>query len=129
MSDAKRVELRLREALAAIIDQNQHLEPESVPHRPRVLIDGPCARIARRVLMETEATGAVTVHINGEKHSIPNGGRITYERLVELSGRTGYPTMTISFGDRDRAGRAPRRGQTIDLDEGAIVTVCHTNNA
>lgn len=70
---------------------------------------------------------AVNITINGDERVAPK--KITYEKLVELAGKTGFPSMTVCFGDRERAGRAPHRGQTIELDEGAIVDVVHTGSA
>lgn len=69
----------------------------------------------------------VSVTINGAQRHVPK--RATYEQLVQMAGATGNPSMSVSFGDRSRAGRAPRAGETIDLDDGAHVTVVHTGNA
>lgn len=70
----------------------------------------------------------VNVKINGEAHKLPYAP-ISYERLVELAGKRGAPSMTVSFGDRDRAGKAPLPGDVVLLDEGAHVTVVHTGCA
>lgn len=69
----------------------------------------------------------VSITVNGDQRQVPK--RVTYEDLVRLAGLTGNPSMTVSFGDRSRSGRAPYAGQTIDLDDGAHVTVVHTGNA
>lgn len=80
-----------------------------------------------RIISSSSAN--VTVTINGATHVIPSGGHATYERLVALAGLTGNPTLTVSFANRDRAGRALIKGETVALDEGAHVTVVHTGNA
>ena len=70
---------------------------------------------------------SVSITINGDPHTAPK--KATYEQLVQLAGLKGNPSMVVSFGDRSRAGRAPHRGDTIELDDGAHVTVVHTGNA
>ena len=69
------------------------------------------------------------ITINGQSHTVPSDEDVPYERLVEIAGLTGTPSMTVQFGQRDRAGCAPTPGTNIRLDHGAHVTVVHTGNA
>lgn len=69
------------------------------------------------------------ITVNSKPHELEAGGLVTYEQLVHLAGQRGTPTIVVSFGNRDRAGKSPLPGATIELDEGAHVTVVHTGNA
>ena len=70
-----------------------------------------------------------SITVNGKPHTVPSDEDVPYERLVEMAGLTGTPSMTVGFGNRDRAGKAPIPGASVRLDDGADVTVAHTGNA
>lgn len=70
------------------------------------------------------------ITVNGTEHVLPDGQYpTTYEQLVELAGETGTPSVAVSLGDKSRAGLAPYPGSSVELDDGARVTVVHTGNA
>lgn len=87
-----------------------------------------CGGIGRVAEHTWHADGPITVFINSEPYVLPSP-RVSYEQLVKLAGKTCNPTVAVSFGDRDRAGRALCSGQTIDLDSGAHVMVVHARHA
>lgn len=68
--------------------------------------------------------------VNGVEHILPDGQYLTtYEQLVEIAGESGTPSMAVSFGDRERAGKALGPGDSIGLDDGARVRLAHTGCA
>lgn len=70
------------------------------------------------------------ITVNGTAHELPDGAYLTtYEQLVELAGETGTPSVAVSLGDKSRAGLAPSPGSSVELDDGARITVVHTGNA
>ncbi len=68
----------------------------------------------------------VTITINGRKATVTRP--TTYEQIVEVAGLTGNPSMIVSFKSGAKS-LVPYKGQTIELDETAYVTVVHTNSA
>jgi len=76
------------------------------------------------------------INVNGKDLEISNDV-LSYEDVVKLAGMTGHPSMTFSMKFKDeKTGRTIRDegilapGEiVVSVREGAVFTVCHTNNA
>jgi hypothetical protein len=73
----------------------------------------------------TEEPPPPPVEIDGEPHYV--AGPLSYERIVELAGETGSPSVKWSMPDGRGGTLGP--GHTLEAPAGAKITVAHTGNA
>ena len=147
VADARRSDQQMRllraerdaavQQLAAANVQLEAAKHETMTHRSRA--HGLARRIeehekrlrtlvSREIASAPEVDKAIEVTINGVATTL-DAGPISYEDLVRHAGMDGRPSMMVSFGDRTRAGRAPHAGESVDLDDGAVVEIAHTGAA
>jgi hypothetical protein len=70
------------------------------------------------------------IFVNGVAcDDLPDDGIISFSRLVEIGGMSGTPSVVVKFGDSTRAPQVISRGKPFALDDGARVTMAHTDNA
>ncbi len=60
------------------------------------------------------------------------GSQISYEKVVQLAGMTGHPSVTYRGprnGDSQRSGIMHPGCKAVELDEGMVFNAQHTGNA
>lgn len=73
----------------------------------------------------------MTIIINGIP-VVTESSEMSYDDIVQLAGKKGYPTVAYSSlrqGDSTRSGEMHFGGPTVRLEEMMIFNVAHTGNA
>jgi hypothetical protein len=73
------------------------------------------------------------IRINGREHILSGMGggffpAVTYETLVNMSGKNPEKVFTVTFSTNDRAGSLIK-GEKVDVTEGMIFNVMDTSYA
>lgn len=69
----------------------------------------------------------MTIILNG-KNIVVDTATLTYEKIVELAGKRGTPTITYAY-KKSRDGGEIVEDDTISIEDDMVITCMHTGNA